>query len=165
MSFSVNISLTGDCQSTNVGAATLVAVNDPFLTTPPFFYDWVLPNIGTGDTQTGLSAGTYVVRVNDSTSPTNLETYVNVNISSGICSHIVSVVDTSCGFDNGILNITAGTIGQEITYYLYSGDTLYLTQASFGYTSFVDLPAGIYSIVSVDSGGCSATTQTCIVLN
>ena len=124
MSFIVNIVLSGDCSINGSGAAVLEAINDPFSTTAPFFYEWVIPYLGTGDTKTGLSAGTYVVRVNDSTAPNNLEEFVNVNISSGICSQFVSMTNTSCGFDNGILNVTAGTIGQEITFYLYSGSSI-----------------------------------------
>lgn len=107
MSFIVNIVLSGDCSINGSGAAVLEAINDPFSTTAPFFYEWVIPYLGTGDTKSGLSAGTYVVRVNDSTAPNNLEEFVNVNISSGICSQFVSMTNTSCGFDNGILNVTA----------------------------------------------------------
>jgi hypothetical protein len=163
MSILVNISLTGDCQNLSIGAASLNAVSNPFQNTSPFFYDWVIPSLGTGDTKTGLSAGTYVVRVNDSTTPNNNEVYVNVNVSSGICSSIISTTNTSCGLNNGFLTVTADTTGQEILFSLYSGNTLYSTQTGLGSTSFVNLSSGIYSVVATDSGGCTAQTQNIVI--
>lgn len=163
MSFFVNISLTGDCQNLNLGAATLNAISNPLQNNEPFFYTWLIPDLGTGQTKTNLSAGTYVVRVNDSTAPNNLETYVNLNISSGLCSYITSLTNTSCGLENGVITVNADTISQEVEFQLYRNDILYSIQTGLAQTTFINLPSGIYYILATDFGGCTAQTQNCII--
>ena len=68
--FNYNISITGDCQNTNSGAIYLSLLDG----TPPYTVEWVDPNLGVDiitinpSIRTSLSADTYSVRVNDSTS-------------------------------------------------------------------------------------------------
>lgn len=163
--FNVNISVTGDCTSTDSGAAMLLAVNNSN-TTPPFVYNWYNPSLGTGSYKTGLSAGTYMVAVNDSSVENNV-TYVNVTISSGCCAKITNAKNTTCGNINGMLTISADTITPfSNTFDLYSGGTLVDTFAGTGQVhTFTDLAPGLYHGVVTDSGGCTGKTQNCIIEN
>ena len=88
--------------------------------TPPYTFDWYNPNLGTGDYKTNLPAGTYYVRANDSTAPTNNEFYINVVIGSGLTIGFQTEVATTCGLNNGSLTVTATSSCDVINYYLYS---------------------------------------------
>jgi hypothetical protein len=161
--FDVNIVLTGDCTNSNLGAATVTAIPN-INTTFPFSYLWYDPYLGTGQTQTGLSAGTYFVEVNDSSTPNNIS-LVNVTISSGTCASIINVVDTSCNQNNGQITISGDTSSPfENAFYLYSGVTLIdsYTATSESYT-FISLPPGIYYGIIEDAGGCTGITESCII--
>ena len=161
--FDVNIVVTGDCTNSNLGAATLTAVGNAN-TTFPFSYLWYNPYIGTGQTQTGLSAGTYLVEVNDSSIPNNIS-LVNVTISSGVCATITSVIDTTCGQNNGQITVSADTSSPfENIFYLYSATTLIdsYTATSESHT-FTLLSPGVYYGVAEDAGGCTGITESCIV--
>jgi hypothetical protein len=161
--FDVNIILTGDCTNSNLGAATLTAVPN-VNTTSPFSYLWYDPYLGTGQTQTGLSAGTYFVEVNDSSTPNNIS-LVNVTISSGACASIINVVDTTCNQNNGEITISGNTSSPfENVFYLYSGTSLVdsYTATSESHT-FISLSPGIYYGVIEDAGGCTGVTETCII--
>ena len=78
--FDYNIIITGDCQNTNSGAVELYLTGG----TPPYTAQWVSPNLGVDvvttnpSIRTSLSADTYTVNVNDSTVPTNLQFYINI---------------------------------------------------------------------------------------
>ncbi len=61
--------------------------------TSPYTFDWYYPNLGYGDFKTGLSAGTYLVRANDSTLPVNNQFYINVIVPSGLSVDITSIVN------------------------------------------------------------------------
>ena len=65
--FNYYLSVTGDCSNTCSGAVRLTASGG----TPPYYFDW--GNCIYDDFRTGLCAGSYDVRVNDSTSPVNNE--------------------------------------------------------------------------------------------
>jgi len=161
--FDVNIILTGDCTNSNLGAATLTAIPN-INTTFPFSYLWYDPYLGTGQTQTGLSAGTYFVEVNDSSTPNNIS-LVNVTISSGACASIINVVDTTCNQNNGEITISGNTSSPfNNVFYLYSGSSLVnsYTALSESYT-FTSLSPGIYYGVIEDAGGCTGATETCII--
>jgi hypothetical protein len=92
-SFNYSIAVTGDCSNTNAGIISL------FLTggTEPYTVQWQSPltqvDVVTtnASTVTNLSASTYAARVNDSTLPTNSEFYINIPVSSGVCTSITSV--------------------------------------------------------------------------
>jgi hypothetical protein len=130
-SFYYNISVTGDCSSTSSGIASLL----PYGGTPPYTVEWVEPNLGTDivttspSIRTSLSADTYGVRVNDSTLPVNQEFYINIPISSGVCTSVLGVQSTICGSNNGFVTGTSTSDYSSTNFYLYSGNGGYITSA------------------------------------
>jgi hypothetical protein len=166
-SFLYNITITGDCSSTSSGAASLL----PYGGTPPYTVEWVSPNLSsdvvttTPSIRTSLSAGTYGIRVNDSTLPINQEFYINLPISSGVCTSILGVQSTVCGLDNGIVTGTSTSDYSSTNFYLYSGNGVYITSAITNTSEVVfnNLTAGTYYMVAEDLGGCSGESQNFIV--
>ena len=71
--FQYEFSVTGDCSSNGSGAIYISLSGG----VEPYTIDWVNPNIGTGDYKTGLDAGVYIVRANDSLGDVNNEFYIN----------------------------------------------------------------------------------------
>lgn len=161
------ISVTGDCQDTSSGAANIIITG----ATEPYTAAWVLPNLGTDDavtatTRTGLSAGTYVVTVNDSSSPENEVININVQISGGICID-VNANGTSCDESNG--SITATTTpnnASQVAYELFD-QSGFVTSASTntGFVIFNDLTPNIYQIFATDIGGCTGHSDSIIINN
>jgi len=164
--FNYIISVTGDCQSTSVGAMSLSYTGG----TDPYTTEWIFPYISyTATTNpailTNLSADTYVLRVNDSTLPINQEFFINVPISSGVCSSITAVQGTTCSLDNGSVTGTSTSEYSSTNYYLYFADNTYITSATTNtsYISFGNLTAGTYYMTVEDLGGCSGTTSDFII--
>ena len=124
-SFDYYLSITGDCSNTNNGIINLSLIGG----TPPYTVQWQSPLTqvdivasGASSIVTGLSASTYTARVNDSTLPTNQEFYINVPISSGVCSSIVSVQDTTCDLDNGSVVGSSTSQYSSTNFYLLGMD-------------------------------------------
>ena len=165
--FNYNISVTGDCQNTNSGAISITFTGG----TSPYTVEWVDPNLGTDvvtllpSVRTSLSADTYALRVNDSTLPTNLEFYINIPVSSGVCCTILSVADTTCSFDNGSVTGTSSSDYSSTNFYLYQSDDTYITSASTNTSEIVfgNLTAGTYYILAEDLGGCTGQSSSFIV--
>ena len=167
-SFYYNISVTGDCSSTSSGIASLL----PYGGTPPYTVEWFEPNLGfdfpintSPSIRTSLSADTYGVRVNDSTVPVNQELYINIPISSGVCTSILAVQSTICGSNNGFVTGTSTSDYSSTNFYLYSGNGGYITSATTNTSEVVfnNLTAGTYYMVAEDLGGCSGESQNFIV--
>ena len=116
MSFNYNLSVTGDCQSTGSGIATLFISGGA----APYTVQWISPSLPTdidvysSTTKINLYAGVYSVRVNDSTIPTNQNLYINVPISSGFCANILGVQDTTCALNNGSVTGTSVNLQRRI---------------------------------------------------
>ena len=164
--FNYIVSVTGDCQSTSVGAMSLFYTGG----TEPYTTEWILPYISyTATTNpavlTGLSADTYVLRVNDSTIPINQEFFINVPISNGVCSSITAVQGTTCSFNNGSVTGTSTSEYSSTNYYLFFADNTYITSATTNtsYITFDNLTAGTYYMVVEDLGGCSGMTSDFII--
>jgi hypothetical protein len=156
---SYTISVTGTCEN-SVGTACINVSGG----VPGYTIDWINPVLGTGACKTNLSNGTYVVRINDSASPVNNELYVNVNISGSFSVVLTNVTDTSCGEDNGSVDVAVISPNTNVTYYLYSGNTLIDSQfTNNGVASFVPLPSGVYSITAVSDSNCSGSTPTFVI--
>ena len=131
--------------------------------TSPYTFDWYDPSLGLGDYKTGLSAGTYKVSANDSTLPINNQFYINVIVPSGLTVDITSIVNTTCGNNNGSLTVSATSDSSNITYYLYGYSGFVASQITNNNLAiFNNLSAGTYSVTAI-SNGCTATTDTCIV--
>jgi len=157
--FAYTLTVTGACE-TGLGSALITASGG----TPPYTFDWYNPNLGTGDYKTNLPAGTYYVRANDSTAPTNNEFYINVVIGSGLTIGFQTEVATTCGLNNGSLTVTATSSCNIINYYLYSAYGFADSQTtSTNIGTFNNLSAGTYSVTAVDCAGCSGTSETCII--
>ena len=75
--FGYELLVTGTCIN-GFGSVQINATGG----TSPYTFDWYDPNLGYGDFKTGLSAGTYLVRANDSTLPVNNQFYINVIVPS-----------------------------------------------------------------------------------
>lgn len=168
-SFNYNISVTGDCQNMNLGSIALSLSGG----TSPYTVEWVDPNLGSDvvttlpSIRTGLSADTYGVRVNDSTLPENLEFYINIPVSSGVCCSILAVADTTCSFDNGSVTGTSTSDYSSTNFYLFQGNNTYVTSAitNTSQVIFPNLTAGTYYMVVEDLGGCTGQSQNFIVQN
>lgn len=166
-SFNYFISVTGDCQNTDSGAIAISFTGG----TPPYTIEWVDPNLGTDvvtllpSVRTSLSADTYALRVNDSTLPENLEYYVNIPVSSGVCCSILSVVDTTCALNNGSVTGTSSSDYSSTNFYLYQGDDTYVTSAITNTSEIVfgNLTAGTYYLLAEDLGGCTGQSSNFIV--
>lgn len=167
-SFDYIIQLTGDCQNNGGGAISITLTGG----TPPYTVDWVEPNLGSDDLlitlpsiRTGLTVNTYAVRVNDSTLPVNGEFYINIPISNGVCSSIISVSDSYCNGNNGSVTATTNSSYSSTNFYLYSGSGQYVSSAITNTSNviFNSLVPGVYYIVSEDLGGCTGRTSNFIV--
>jgi hypothetical protein len=162
-----NFNITGDCTNTNSGAFTFNVSG-----TPNFTLTWLSPNsiptallTGSTDTYTltGLSAGTYSVNLTDGC----VDSYsINFTISSGTCVGISDISNTTCGLNNG--SITASTsiyYGYPQEFYLYELFNGYITSGTNLGTTFVfnSLTAGTYYVIANDGGGCSGSSESCII--
>lgn len=168
MSLFYTVSITGDCQNASAGKIII----SPTGGTSPYTVDWYNPNLSadtsvtTASTRTGLSAGTYQILITDSTSPTNEYLYVNLSVSSGVCTSIAASQSTTCDLDNGSITASTSSAFSPITYYLYSNSTGNLIDSATTFdTSYVfnGLSADTYYIQTFDGGGCSGGTGTCII--
>ena len=165
--FQYNISTTGDCSNTNVGSISVSFVGG----TPPYTVEWVDPNLGTDtvtttpSVRTSLSADTYAIRVNDSTIPVNQEFYINIPVSSGVCTSIVSVQSTTCSLDNGSVTGTSTSDYSSTNFYLYFSNDTFISSATTNTSTVVfgSLTAGTYYMVAEDLGGCTGQSANFIV--
>ena len=158
--FEYEFSVTGDCSNNGSGAIYISLSGG----VEPYTIDWVDPNIGTGSTKTGLDAGVYIVRANDSLGDVNNEFYINIIVSSGGCISVSSVSATTCGQNNGVISISGQSTAYPITINLYSGDTIVQSAVTTnGELSFVNLAPGVYRTYYEDYGGCSGYSESVIV--
>jgi uncharacterized protein (DUF2141 family) len=113
----------------------------------------------------GLASNVYQLRVNDSSLPVNNEFFINIPISSGVCTSIVSTQNTTCGANNGSVTGNSTSLYSSTNYSLYDINNNFLTSASTNTDSIVfgQLSAGTYYLGVVDLGGCSAFSQTFII--
>jgi hypothetical protein len=165
--FDYTILVTGDCQSNSGGSISIL----PFGGTPPYTVEWITPNLGTSITtaepsiRTGLSSQVYAVRLNDSTLPVNLEFYVNIPVSNGVCVVISDSAGTSCGFNNGSITGSSSTNYSSASFYLYSGNGQFITSAITNTNNVVfgSLTAGTYNVGVLDLGGCTGLSETIVI--
>jgi hypothetical protein len=171
-------SVTGDCSNNGSGGITLYLS----ATAEPITITWIQPfnspisqqytdtvTSGTIDIP-GLTAGLYILRINDSCgNPTavtenNIST-LNIYVSSASsCVNITNVVDTTCGLLNGsLIASTTNSYGLG-TYTLYKDDAPFQTvQVGSNSHVFESLGSGIYYVIADDGGGCTGRSENCIV--
>lgn len=167
--FNYKILVTGDCSNTNSGIINLSLIGG----TPPYTVEWQLPLTQTDivttnpSIVTNLSASTYAARVNDSTLPVNLEFFINIPVSSGVCVSVTAVGDTTCNLPNGFVTVGSTSLYSSTNFYLFD---LNNNQIDSGITSsdsftFSNLSAGTYYVRALDLGGCSGQSQSIIINN
>ena len=164
--FSYNLSITGDCQNTNSGAVFIELTGG----TPDYTIQWYDPNLGTdinvsSSFRGSLSAGTYVVRVNDSSLPLNTDYFIDIPVSSGVCVNIEAVQGTTCSQSNGSVTGSSSSNYSTTNFYLYDSEDIYIMSAttSVNYVIFDTLLPGRYYIKVVDFGGCTGYSQNFII--
>lgn len=168
--FNYIIQLTGDCQNTGAGVISILPTGG----TAPYTVEWVNPNLGTDfpitltpSSRSGLYAGTYQVRINDSTLPTNQEFYVNIPLSDGVCASVVATRDSYCNANNGAVTGTSNSDFSSTNFLLFSGDGTYITSATTNTSNieFNSLGEGVYYMIAQDLGGCSGRTADFLIQN
>lgn len=166
--FNYNLLVTGDCSSTSSGVISISLEGG----TPPYTVEFISPYsdvyidvYNDPVVVTGLYADTYYIRVNDSTLPDNLEYYINVPISNGVCATILNVYDSTCGLNNGSVTGTSTSLYSSTNYYIYNNDDVYINSAitNASTVEFLNLSADTYYIIAQDLGGCSGRTSSFIV--
>ena len=162
-SFNYITSITGDCSNNNSGIINLFLSGG----TPPYTVEWISPSypVVTINTEpavlTNLSAGTYVTRVNDSTLPINLEFYINIPVSDGVCGSILGVNNTTCNENNGSVTGTSTSQYSSTNYVLFNSNDSFIQSASTNTSQIVfgGLSADTYYMMVMDLGGCTGRTQ------
>jgi hypothetical protein len=118
MAFNYNINVTGDCNNTSAGIINLIISGG----SDPYTVQWITPELSTdynisSVTKTNLVSGTYSIRVNDSTLPTNQVEFINIPVSSGVCCSILNVDNTTCSLNNGSVTGTSTTQYSSTNYH------------------------------------------------
>jgi hypothetical protein len=164
--FNYILQITGDCQSVGAGAITIIPTGG----TSPYTVQWTTPDLGEdqavlSSTRTGLYPDTYVIRVNDSTLPTNQEFYINIPVSDGVCASILGISNTTCQLNNGSITGTSTSDYSSTNYYLFDGSENYITSASTNISTVVfnNLSVGTYFLEAQDLGGCTGRSETIII--
>jgi hypothetical protein len=162
---SYTFTVTGVCSAT-----TGTVVITPFGGTPPYTIDSIIPGTVSAQTSlnsmtfTGLTGGTYVFRLNDTLGLQNNELYINVSITPCFEAHIINASGTTCGLDNGYLQVTASTSGSPYTIILYKDGVLYdiETTPTLPY-EFTGLGDGIYYATVYDYGNSTGNTENAVI--
>jgi len=166
-SFNYTILITGDCESNSSGSISIL----PFGGTPPYIVTWESPNLGFDtittfpSVRTGLNAQAYGVRLSDSTLPTNLQFLVSIPVSSGVCTDITNVYNTTCDLQNGSISASSSSDYSSTNFYLYTsaGTLVNSATTNTNFINFDSLSAGTYYITVLDLGGCTGQSQTMVI--
>lgn len=119
----------------------------------PFGYNW--STLGSGQTHTGVGAGSYTVTVTDQNGCMTTD-IATVNEPPAITIGGYTIVDVDC-FGNSTGEITATGITNGVSPYSISTDNG--TSFTGGVTA-TGLTAGNYDVVIQDGNGCTTTTST-----
>jgi len=164
--FNYILQITGDCQSVGAGAINLIPTGG----TPPYTIEWTTPNLGEDQavlysSRSGLVPNTYVVRVNDSTLPTNLEFYINIPVSNGICASVIGISNTTCELNNGAVTGTSTSDYSSTNYYLFNSSDSLVSSAVTNVANvvFSNLSASTYYMIAQDLGGCTGRSESFII--
>ncbi|MBN2682870.1 MAG: PKD domain-containing protein [Bacteroidales bacterium] len=133
----VNVSCFGGSN----GSATVTSASGG---TAPYSYTWS-PNVSSGNSATGLAAGTYSVTVNDATGCGAINSFTITQPAA--MSYSTSTTADNCGACDGTATVGAVSGGTAPYTYLWQG----------GQTTSpaTNLCAGTYSVVVTDAAGCT----------
>jgi hypothetical protein len=173
-----SFSVTGDCQNNGSGGFTLYLST----TAEPITITWIEPinspisfqytdtvNSGTIEV-TNLSAGLYILRLNDTcgnptaTTENNIAT-INIYISSASsCVSLGTISNTTCGLSNGSLSASTLNSYGTVQFDLYRNDVLLQSTSSVDNSYVFDsLDDGVYYVIADDGGGCTGKSESCII--
>jgi len=161
-------SVTGDCSNTGNGAVYFQILGG-FTTSGYTVFELTSTGLfptsasTTAYTTNHLTGGTYTIGITDAcTNPTPQTTYFDIFISTGTCVTI-DVNNTTCGLNNGSLTATTiNSFGNNI-YFLYETTNGYINSGDSFNNVFSNLSSGIYYVESLDPGGCSGFSESCLI--
>ena len=164
------LAITGDCSNTSSGAIYLEFTGS---TAPPYTVSEVTTSglFPTSAATTNyfvdnLPAGNYTLEVEDfCLVPGPSINYIDINISSGTCVSI-NTSGTTCGLNNGTLEVTFSQFYGSGTVYLYDISNNFIQSAATSTNTFtfpVNLSADTYYVIGDDGGGCTGRSESCII--
>ncbi|MDQ3046626.1 MAG: PKD domain-containing protein, partial [Bacteroidota bacterium] len=118
--------------------------------TSPYLYSFNGGAFSSTVAYTGLTAGTYTVTVQDANGCTFTVNPIVVN-TPGPIALASTIVNSSCGLANGVINLGATTGGTPAYTYSFNAGGFTTT------TSYTGLTAGTYTITVKDANGCLFT--------
>lgn len=162
------IAISGDCTNSSLGSVFIEFTGS---TAPPYTVSEATTS-GLFPTSAAtldyfvdnLPPGNYTITVEDFCIPPTID-YINIVISSGTCVSI-ETSGTTCGLDNGILNITFTPFYGLGTVYLYDINDNYIGSATTTTQTLTypqALSAGTYYVIGDDGGGCTGRSESCII--
>ncbi len=122
--------------------------------TGPYTYTWT-PGGVLGASRTGLTAGTYTVRITDTGQPTCFRdtTITLTSPNSPVINSITPTAETCAGFNDGSIAVNASGGTGALTYAW--------TPANTG-ANINNLADGNYTVTVTDASGCSVTGSTSV---
>lgn len=147
---------SGYTNPTTIGGTDGIAWVTPTGGTPPYSYTWSAgtPINGTGDTISGLSAGTYTVTVTDDNGCSATAVCPITNPSCALAITSVGKVNATCaGVNNGSFTINTTGANGAVQYSINGGANW---QPS---NSFTGLAAGSYTVQVRDAANCTASAS------
>lgn len=161
-------SVTGDCSNLGNGAVYFEVIGG-FTTSGYTISEFTTTGLfplsagTTAYTTNNLTGGTYTIGITDAcVSPTPQTAYFDIYISTGSCVTIEST-NTTCGLNNGSITATTTNSYGTDTYFLYETTIGYITSGDSFSNIFSNLPSGIYYVEGEDPGGCSGTSESCLI--
>jgi hypothetical protein len=161
------LSITGDCSQNGSGKVSVY----PTTGEPPYIIQWLDPDLGSdyvvsGETslRENLYTGNYTISITDSSIP-NQSSPVLAYVPYQTCCNIDSISATTCGLDNGIVNISTNSNYLINNFYIYdSNDSLVSSSTTVSQTYVYDsLSAGTYYSIVIDDSGCSGRSENFLI--
>lgn len=163
-----NYSVTGDCSNLGNGSVYFEVIGG-FTTSGYTISEFTTTGLfpmsagTTAYTTNNLTGGTYTIGITDAcVSPSPQTAYFDIYISTGSCVTIEST-NTTCGLNNGSITATTTNSYGTDTYFLYETTLGYITSGDSFSNIFSNLPSGIYYVEGEDPGGCSGTSESCLI--
>lgn len=121
--------------------------------TPGYSYAWT-PNVSTGATAAGLTAGNYSVTVTDANNCTVTGNYAVAEPPQLVVDTVTT--PSTCGQPNGIAEVNIVTHSTPAYTYLWNTNPNQTTAIA------TNIPSGNYTVVVTDANGCSVTQNVSV---